>query len=541
MEGAVGYRLLQTFLGFKLNDLDGQTKAALRRTNKHFKPAIDATVLSCVVEPGDLCEILDSNWPNVTTLEIRQKEGSEDSAPSPMAFRGLLFAIASKFPLLTRLSLDKCTTLVALPINIGEFSKLNELFMGRCTGFMAFPPSLGQLTALTRLQICDCTALTLEGLAPLKHLQQLRHLKINRKPVDDPLFPEWICNNITTSLQQLELSAGLTSWPPSLDNFKHLTTLVLGSAAFSEIPEAIGNLHTLKRIAFNSFDAPPTLPTSFSKLTAVEELGLCISDMDAIGPLQHMTGLKFLNLEVADSSSLDFPNFFGDLTSLTSLQLCNNDPNESLAGLSRLTQLKSLHLEFMFLQALPESLGDLCALTELSMSSFNAMEKLPEAFSNLVSLKHLYLTRCEALENLPESFGNLPSLETLQIAYCYSLENLPLSIGKLKSLKRLVITHSGLTSLPEIVGQLSALEELRVIKCSDFIEIPESFADLIWGKAYEKWRLKRVNFSGCPKLVFSPKIKVAVEFMKYHGVYQEDLREFKEIQRFSLWESSFSS
>jgi hypothetical protein len=223
------------------------------------------------------------------------------------------------------------------------------------------------------------------------------------------------------------------------------------------------------------------------------------------------------------------------------LELCNFFLEELPSGLSinRLKQLKFLQLELVSLESLPESIGDLCALTELRMWNLSAVDKLPESFSNLVSLKQLYLTRCEALENLPESFGNLTGLETLQIAYCSNFSSLPLSMGKLKSLKRLVIAESGLTKLPETVGQLSALEKLRVINCYDFIEIPESFADLIWGKAYGEWPLKCVTFSGCPNLVFSPKIKHVVEFMKYHGVYQEG--EYKEIDYYFMWKKNFSS
>jgi hypothetical protein len=156
-----------------------------------------------------------------------------------------------------------------------------------------------------------------------------------------------------------------------------------------------------------------------------------------------------------------------------------------------------------------------------------------------VSLKHLSFGRCDALAYFPESFGNLPSLETLEIEHCRRFRALPLSLGKLKSLKRLVIFRSGLTKLPETVGQLSALEDLRIIDCSKFIEIPESFAELIWGKAYGEWPLKCVTFSGCPNLVFSSNIKNVLEFMKHHGVYQEEERDI-ERGYLDFWDNIFA-
>jgi Leucine-rich repeat (LRR) protein len=365
MEEAAGARLLQTFLGCRLSDLDDQTKAALRRTSKHFKATVDATVLSCVINPDDLHDLLDCSWPNITTLGIKPKKGR---TPSPRAFKTLLFALVSKFPLLSRLSLHNCTTLEALPTNIGAVSHLKEFIMSNCTGFKAFLPSFGQLTTLETLQICHCPALTLEGLAPLKYLQQLRWLKIDGKPVDDPRFPEWLCNNVTTSLQYLYLGEELRSWPSSLGNFKDLTTLVLINIAFNEVPESICSLHKLQKLDITNCGGSThfyNLPTSLSKLTALEKL--CLStDMDGIGPLQHLTGLKCLFLDTSYVEIMEYPSFIWNLTSLTALELYNISLVELPAEIGQLKELKFLRFD-IHCQALPEALGDLCALTELRM------------------------------------------------------------------------------------------------------------------------------------------------------------------------------
>jgi Leucine-rich repeat (LRR) protein len=535
MEEEVRPDLLEALVNLAVEDLDDQTKATLRQTSKHLKAAVDATVLSCLVDPDDLHKILDCNWPNITSLEIEPNEGKEGSTLRPGAFISLLCALVLKFPLLTRLSLDKCTTLAALPTNIGELSHLKEFMMSACTRLTAFPPSFGQLTALEKLEICGCTALTLKGLAPLKHLRQLRYLKIDGKPVDDPRFTKWICKKLTTSLQHLDLSSGLSSWPPSLGNFKHLTSLMLDQDESSEIPESIGLLTTLKKFALFSDEEPATLPPSFSKLTALENMSLRTTDMDSIGPLQHISGLKCLRLDVVDADIPQYPSFIWNLTSLTALQLYNDRLRELPAEIGQLKQLKYLQIDFERLQTIPESFGELFALTTLRMRNLDALQRLPESFSKLVSLKHLYFIHCLALANLPESLGNLTSLESLEIAHCYSLCTLPLSLGKLKSLKRLVVAHSGLTKLPETIGQLSALEELSVIECDEFAEIPESFPDLIWGKAYGEWPLKIVTFSECPELAFSSNIKNVLEFMKHHGVYQEESEEYKELDYSTFW------
>ncbi len=314
---------------------------------------------------------------------------------------------------------------------------------------------------------------------------------------------------------------------------------MLTGTAFTGVPGCIGSLHTLQVFLFYSYGGPATLPTSFSMLTALEHVSIH-SDMEGIDPLQHISGLKYLCLDVPDDEILEYPSFIWNLTSLTALELCNDELREWPAEIGQLKQLKFLQLDLQWIKTIPESLGDLCGLTELRLWNFYALEQLPESFSNLVSLKHLYFFQCSSLAFLPESLGNLHSLESLEIANCDSLCVLPLSMGKLKSLKRLVVAHSGLTGLPETVGQLSALEELRVVTCGDFQEIPESFADLIWGKAYGEWPLKCVTFSGCPNLVFSSNIKNVLEFMKHHGVYQEGLGDYKERDYAAFGESLYT-
>ncbi len=145
--------------------------------------------------------------------------------PSPRALKALLFALVSKFPSLTYLALVNCTTLANLPTNIAQLSHLRKLYINS-TVFKAFPPSFGQLAALEGFMIQNCGALTIEDLAPLKHLKQLKLLAISGQPGADPSFPTWFFDNITTSLEDLRLT-GLKSLPPAIGKFKHLTSLIL--------------------------------------------------------------------------------------------------------------------------------------------------------------------------------------------------------------------------------------------------------------------------------------------------------------------------
>ncbi|MGW2200066.1 leucine-rich repeat domain-containing protein, partial [Streptosporangium sp. NPDC001682] len=96
------------------------------------------------------------------------------------------------------------------------------------------------------------------------------------------------------------------------------------------------------------------------------------------------------------------------------------------------------------LTALPESLGNLTALTELSVGS-NRLTVLPESVGNLTALTDLYLVDNQ-LTVLPESLGNLTALTELSVS------------------------DNPLTDLPDWLGDLPALSESTRLLLSVFYE-----------------------------------------------------------------------
>jgi Leucine-rich repeat (LRR) protein len=304
-------------------------------------------------------------------LHIDQNGGQ--NAPSPKAFKGLLSAVVSKFPSLTNLYLYNCTTLATLPDNISHLSHLRRFYV-KSTVFKAFPPSFRQLTALEVLLIQNCHALTIEGLAPLKHLAQLKYLKIFGKPTDDPAFPNWLCDNVPTSLEELRLDK-LKSLPPAIGKFKHLTSLFLNEMVFNEVPESIGFLTALRQLWLHGRRV--TLPASFSSLTALEKLRL-MAKMDGIGPLQHLTGLQCLSAISSLRETLPYPNLLWNITSLTSLQLSHAGLNQLPTEISNFKNLKALDLQMNLVQEM-ECIGGLCTLTGLRVANCHLLQTLPES------------------------------------------------------------------------------------------------------------------------------------------------------------------
>jgi len=508
MQTAVEPRLLEFFLTFrKLGSLDNPTKAALRLCNKQSRVAIDATIVACTVKTADLDHFLTSNW-HLSRLVI-DNNTSYRKNPSPESLRSSLAALPGKFPLLEEL---ECNDLPVLPENIGLFSRLQTLRINdEDYEFQAFPSAVSQLTALETLELSNFNnILTRESLAPLKHLKQLKRLEIIRDhQVDDDhiLALEWMCTNLTTSLEHLHLTDEYHSLPSSISNLNKLTSLILYNLSEGEAPESIGSLSLLQELVLTCPEGLIALPLSVSKLTALRNLIITTND-EVIAPLQHLTCLEVLDLEIdnMDDELIEFPSFIWNFVLLKTLCLTCIFVHSLPAAISNMRNLESLELKSLTFQELPDSIGKLSSLTNLDLSGCKRLERLPNTIGTL-PLKSLSIRNCHALQSLPESLGSL-SLINLRLSSNSALTQLPSSIGKLKSLESLIVDDCALTEVPESVGNLPALKELRIENCSLLTSIPETLCELICRKApgKEGSALETVSIVDCPNLVLSPEV-----------------------------------
>jgi len=173
MHSAAEPRLLEFFVSSDdFKSLNKRTKAALRLCNKQLKSAIDATIFACKIKSADLDHFLGSNWP-ITELIIVNNNYSRQ--PSTVSVKPFLAALLGKLPLLKKLQLEGDAD---LPENIGGFSRLQTLHTDGIIELAPLPPSFSQLTALERLVLFKFAGMTREGLAPLKHLKQLRYIHV---------------------------------------------------------------------------------------------------------------------------------------------------------------------------------------------------------------------------------------------------------------------------------------------------------------------------------------------------------------------------
>ena len=86
---------------------------------------------------------------------------------------------------------------------------------------------------------------------------------------------------------------------------------------------------------------------------------------------------------------------------------------------------------------LPESIGNLTALTTLNVNDCPGLTSIPESIGQLSALTTLYVNDCPGLTSIPESIGNLTQLKTLSLDNCTNLTVLPESIGNLTALTTL--------------------------------------------------------------------------------------------------------
>jgi Leucine-rich repeat (LRR) protein len=506
MENLAEPRLLAVFFEYAtdeaLSNLDNLSKAALRLSCKNAKAFVDGTITTAAGQARTLETILRCDW-QLSKLFI-EKDYKQNSKLSRNDYTPLFYALCSKFPMLQVLEIDSSTVpyeiyAYDLPANIGHLSKLKNLKI-TLAQFSDFPASFGQLSSLERLELYTAASARrwrIEGLAPLKQLMQLKYLQLDGYLVSEPFFPGWLGSCHFPVLEDLTLSGWLLSLPSSISNFSNLTALIIERSLMSELPESIGSLSLLRKLCLGyAREASANLPTSFSKLTALEQLDVS-TDMQSFGRVENinkLTNLTFLRIQ--EDLIVPYPEFLWTFTSLQILTLSRSSVPSLPDALGNLKELEFLFLQSHYnLEELPETIGNLTCLTSFNMRYCPKLLKLPESIGNLKDLRELRIYQCRQVKTLPESIGDLQRLEMLEINHVESFERLPASIGNLSALSLLIFNYAG-----EVI-------------------FPESFADLVLDKPAEECSLEKVYFFGKTNAVlYGPRSRLAFGILRERGV-----------------------
>ncbi|KAH0889493.1 hypothetical protein HID58_051922 [Brassica napus] len=210
---------------------------------------------------------------------------------------------------------------------------------------------------------------------------------------------------------------------PSLTRLKFLSYLDLSSNDFNftEIPEFVGHIVSLRylNLSFSSFSGE--VPASFGNLSKLESLDLYAQTL----PLSLPSSANLKLLEVLDLSRNYFysptPNWLFDLTSLRKLFLQLVRLQGSISpGFKKLKLLETLDLSKNELSGeIPAVLGDLPRLKNLhilDLSENKLSGSVPKCMGNLTAIT-LDLSRNRFSGAIPQSLAAISSLHTLNVSY----------------------------------------------------------------------------------------------------------------------------
>ncbi|KAM5576633.1 hypothetical protein ABKV19_007467 [Rosa sericea] len=416
------------------------------------------------------------------------------------------------------LNLKGCVSLDSLPASI-SLKSLQTFILSGCSKIEKFPEILGDMKTLSKLYL-DGTAIR-ELPESIQHLKDLTLLNLSRCKKLLSL-PNILCRSLT-SLNSLHMSlcSSMDKLPEDIGYLKNLQELDACETAIRKVPESISRLKNLKLLCFHGCRGLQ-LPNSFSDLSSLTTLnlgGCCLAD----GAI---------------------PVDIGDLLSLKSLDLSENNFSSIPESISQLSELKEMSL-FGCVKLLwlpknpPENLEkvDLCACIRLitpvvwkrlgsrdglniincrkpqeeevspQLSEFASEEREELDLSNnqqltqspnlnkVPNLKRLILKGCKKLTEVHPTVWGLQHLVLLNLKGCEDLERLPRSI-RLGSLEVLILSGcSKLKQFPEIDGDMNNLSELH-LDGTALRDLPRSLQQLEG--------LVLLNLSGCKNLLTIP-------------------------------------
>ncbi|KAL3701237.1 hypothetical protein R1sor_019259 [Riccia sorocarpa] len=442
------------------------------------------------------------------------------------------------------LSISWCNAVQNWPASLKELRNLERLDLRSITEPFQLPVTFGDLTSLQHLCIAKCKVSSIPS--SLRKLTSLQFLEV-RKITGSQTIP-----NIIGPLRQLQVLRmqcwAIAELEDAVRELVALRELYLECQGISDLPDTLGNLTNLQKLAF---EYPiRSLPTSLSNLTqlkwmhlrgdfgtvqfrnasgrVIEELSgdstCCVTlrdgDEAVLDSFQHLRGfmanqtklrlwctrvsstvivrnminLESLRINVFGEISTAVPDIFGDLRQLQILELtCGAVENSLVEGLRLLSSLEKLCLDCATVEHLPLLFGCYSTLKTLQIRC-PSLHSLPVTIGNFIKLKEVDIWDT-GLRSLPKSFTKLSNLQSLSLRDLQKLELLPEDIENLQSLESLDIWNCAIERLPESIGDLCSLRTLR-FPGSSLHTLPESLGRLSG--------LTALELSNCEKLTTLP-------------------------------------
>ncbi|XP_074357077.1 TMV resistance protein N-like [Apium graveolens] len=269
------------------------------------------------------------------------------------------------------LSIDRCTSLGALPIELGNIESLTQL-SAMSLNVWKLPDSIGRLSKLVKLM--------------LYHNVNLKSL------------PDTICDLRSLKVLGIGGCSSLEELPIDLGNIESLTELDAYRVNVSKLPDSVGRLSKLVRLILKKSVKLESLPDTVCHMRSMEilDIGGCEKLEKLPDQLWKLTRLRELYASGAS--------------------LLKNLPDVESAGHFALS-LQKLNLSETSLMALPSSISQFPNLEEVTLTNCGHLLFITELPP---SLKWLRAYGCTYMERLP-NLSNLERLEMLDLSYCSAL------------------------------------------------------------------------------------------------------------------------
>ncbi|XP_017425913.2 putative disease resistance protein RGA3 [Vigna angularis] len=297
------------------------------------------------------------------------------------------------------------------------------------------------LRDLVEVELLDCD--NCEELPPLGKLPHLKRLEVSGMKnvkwidgdtydgVEEKAFPslEKLTMSNLPNLERMLREGGVEMLPrlsevrifcdsnlkfPRLSSVEKLVAMSIDEVA-SFMEGVLGNLPSLKTLGIYCIKGVVVLPDQLSGLDALQELRI-----------EYWQDVEYFPEHVLEG-----------LTSLRTLSINYCKKLKSLSeGVRHLACLESLTIgNCSELVALPSNMNQLTALRNVSIQGYST---LPDGLQGVPSLGSLDISCCKCT-SLPDWLGDMTSLEQLSILYCEELRSLPSSIQRLTNLSHLTI------------------------------------------------------------------------------------------------------
>ncbi|KAJ3083388.1 hypothetical protein HDU99_010253 [Rhizoclosmatium hyalinum] len=146
---------------------------------------------------------------------------------------------------------------------------------------------------------------------------------------------------------------------------------------------------------------------------------------------------------------------------------------ESIGLLVNVTEV-SLHSSF-YVGPLPQGIGNLINVTDFSLTCSSISGGIPNVIGNLINLTYLDLDENKLTGEIPREIGNLFQLRTLTLAENCLTGELPIELFNCTQLTNLTLYSNNLTGpIPSHIGNLVQLEELNLAENDLSGDLPDT-------------------------------------------------------------------